>query len=268
MRTAVVKNEGAPEHGLVAVRQVAEVTEVHTRILRLALGAEESRAYWEHADPATPGEACDLQAFEQRWFGNKSHERVRTLLANFAVRYDVYPEALAVLRRWRNMDLLTRKAVCHWHLQLADPIYRRFTGEFLPRRREQKDARLDRNVVLRWVRDEYPARWADATTVQFASKLLSATSEAGLISAKKDPRTFLFPRVTDTALAYLMYLLRGVRFVGGLLDNPFAGSVDLRGAALEQRLRNAPGLEFRRMGHLFEFEWAFDNLERWGEATL
>jgi hypothetical protein len=32
----------------------SEATEVHTRILRLALGIEESRSYWEHIDPMVP----------------------------------------------------------------------------------------------------------------------------------------------------------------------------------------------------------------------
>jgi hypothetical protein len=63
-----------------------------------------------------------------------------------------------------------------------------------------REPRVDRNVTLRWVKNAYPDRWSEATYVQFASKLLSAASEAGLISPKRDPRSLLFPKVTDTAL--------------------------------------------------------------------
>ena len=244
----------------------AEVTEVHTRILRLALGVEESRAYWEHVDPALPPADRPLVAFEQRWFGGKSLERAGTLLSNFVRRYDAFPEALAVLRRWGAMEAGARRVVCHWHLQLADPLYRRFTGAFLVARRGGPAPKVDRDVVLRWVRGEHPDRWAEATCVQFASKLLSASSEAGLVSPKRDPRALLQPKVSDAALGYLLYLLRGVRFEGTLTDNPYLASVGLAGDLLDQRLRALPGLRFQRMAHLTEIDWTYPNLAAWAEA--
>jgi hypothetical protein len=209
-----------------------------------------------------------LVAFEQRWFGSKSLERVRYLLANFVSRYDAFPEALSVLQHWRSMDAATRQAVCHFHLQLADPLYRRFTGSFLVERRGVRDASVSRNSVLRWLKSEYPDRWSDATYVQFASKLLSAASEAGLISPKRDPRSLLVPKVSDEALAYLLYLLRGVRFAGTLTENPYLASVGLTEGFLDQRLRALRGLTYRRMGHLVEFEWDAPSLSAWAEAQL
>ena len=109
-----------------------EARDIHTRLLRLALGVEESRAYWSNVDPMVPAPARPVRAFEERWFGAKSMERVRVLLANFVSRYDTHPAALATLRRWSGlpqghpaaMDPATRRLLCHWHLQLADPIYR------------------------------------------------------------------------------------------------------------------------------------------------
>ncbi len=246
----------------------AEATEVHTRILRLALGIEESRSYWEHVDPSVPVADRALIAFEHRWFGSKSLERARFLLSNFVDRYDAFPEALDVLRRWRSMDAATRQVVCHWHLQLSDPLYRRFTGQFLVERRGLRDPKVDRDVVLRWVKSEFPERWSDATLVQFASKLLSAASEAGVVSAKRDPRALLMPKVPDLALAYLMHLLRGIRFAGTLTENPYLASVGLVEGFLDQRLRSLQGITFRRMAHLTEFEWEAPTLTAWAEAAL
>jgi len=256
----------------------AEEHEVHTRILRLALGIEESRAYWASVDPSVPAAPRTTIAFEQRWFGAKSPKRVRYLLTGFAARYDAYPGALAVLRRWSGMDPQVRRLVCHWHLQLTDPLYRAFAGSFLVARRQSDEPvriggaatppAIDRDIVLRWVQRTYEGRWGAATCIQFASKLLSAGSEAGLFTPKKDPRQLLVPRVPDVALAYLMYLLRGVRFEGTLMDNPYLASVGLTGAAVAPRLRALPGLGFRRMGDVTDFEWAAPDLPAWADIVL
>lgn len=245
-----------------------EVAEVHARILRLALGLEESRAYFEHVDPAVPLEHRALTAFESRWFGAKSLDRVRFLLANFAERYDAYPDALLALRRWRTMDAATRQTVCHLHLQLSDPLYRAFTGTFLVERRALREPRVDREVTLRWLRTGFPDRWSGATYVQFARKLLSAASEAGLISPKRDPRALLFPKITDHALTYLLYLLAQTRIEGTVLDNPYLRSLGLTDGFLDQRLVRLPGLRFHRMGELFELELEHPSLAAWAEATL
>src|SRR5262249_40831129 len=147
------------------------------------------------------------------------------------------PEALAVLHRWRAMDAGTRQVLCHFHLQLSDPIYRRFTGVFLVQRRGLRDPRVDRDAVLRWFKQMFPERWSETTCVQFASKLLSAASEAGLVSLKRDPRMLLVPKVSDSALTYLLYLLRDLRFEGTLTENPYLASLGLTDSFLDQRLR-------------------------------
>ena len=246
----------------------AEQTQLHTRILRLALGVEESRAYWEHVDPSVPATERAARAFEERWFGPKSVERVKLLIANCAVRYDAYPGALAELRAWSRMDGVTRALVCHWHLQLADPIYRRFSGEFLTSRRATPGTSdVQRDVVVRWVDRCAPGRWGTATVIQFASKLLSAAHEAGLLGGTRDPRPLILPRVSDVALGYCLHLLREVQFEGSLLDNPYLASVGLGADVVEARLRTVPGVRHRRMGALHELEWDAASLAEWAEAT-
>src|SRR6185503_18538739 len=106
---------------------------------------------WEHVDPSIPRSERALVAFEKRWFGGKSLERIRDLLADFMARYDAFPQALTVLRRWRSMDLATRQVICHWHLQLADPLYRRFTGTYLVERRAGARPEVTRDLVAGWV---------------------------------------------------------------------------------------------------------------------
>lgn len=245
----------------------SEVTEIHTRLLRLALGVEESRAYWERIDPSVPPASRPLTAFQERWFGGKSLDRVRFLLAAFAERFDQFPGTLEALRRFVSADPITRQVLCHFHVQLSDPIYRTFTGRFLVRRRGLRGASVDRDVTARWIRDEYPERWSAATEVQFASKLLSAASEAGIVTSKKDPRTILIPKVSDLALGYILYTLRGIRFEGTLLENPYLASLGLTDRFLEQRLRGLPGLSYRRLGDVVDFEWAYPNVVAWAEGS-
>jgi len=262
-----------PDRTTSRLERPSEATEIHARLQKLALGIEESRQYWEHAAttlsvvPAANKDRA-LAAFEHRWFGSKSLERVRFLLLNLDERYAAFPEALPVLRRWRTMDASERQVVCHWHLQLSDPLYRRFAGRFLVERRTAYEAKVDLRIVLRWLKGEFPDRWSESTSIQFASKLLSAASEAGLISPKRDPRTLLMPKVSDTALAYLLHLLRAIRFEGTLTENPYLASLGLVDGYRDQRLRALSAVTFRRMGDLTELEWNYPTLTAWAEATL
>jgi hypothetical protein len=248
--------------------ELREVTEVHTRILRLALGVDDARGYIENVDTSVPVGQRTTAAFEQRWFGTKSMERVKTLLANFQARFDPFPEALAVLQSWKGMAPSTRQLICHWYLQLTDPMYRKFTGEFIPMRRESSKPQFDRGVVVRWVNTDHPDRWSASTVNMFASKLSTAASEAGLIKSKKDPRTPVIPSVPDEALEYILYLLRGVSIEGSLMENPYMASVGLTGDFIDQRLRGLPGLRFQRMGELVEFNWQYESLTEWAKETL
>ena len=245
---------------------VAEETRVHTRLLKCALEVEDARAYWHHTngDPT----AGAKQAFDQYWFGARSLSRVEVLLSNMRARFDAFPSALRTLRRWREMSPATRQVVCHWHLQLADPLYRAFSGDYLVRRREGTRAEVTRDLVVGWVGAQGPDRWTMPTKIQFASKLLSAALSAGLVGSVRDPRPLLLPRVPDDALAYLMYLLREVRIEGSLLDNPYVASVGLEGAVLVERLRGLSSLAFERQGDLVDFGWVYPTLDGWADGML
>ena len=82
----------------------AEITEVHTRILRCTLAVADCRSYWNVTDPGPASGRAD-RAFKDFWFGARSHARVSVLLANLRLRFDAYPQALAVLRAWREMEI-------------------------------------------------------------------------------------------------------------------------------------------------------------------
>lgn len=244
-----------------------EATEPHARLLRCSLCVEESRSYWAHVDPDAP-RASATAAFAGSWFGTKSEAWTTELLSNMRVRFDAYPSALHVLAGWRAMPPEVRRLICHFHLQLTDPLYRRFTGEYLPERRDAVRAEVQRPTVTEWVGVHGPARWALKTRIQFASRLLSCALAAGLLRGKRDPREVVVPRVPDHALAYLLYLLRPLERQGSLIKNPYLASVGLVGADLADRLRALPSIELRQVGDVHELEWRYPNLAAWARAEL
>lgn len=245
----------------------AECVVIHNRLAKCVLAVDESRTYWQHiAKRAGPVEAT--QAFEECWFGAKSLPCVQMLLANMRVRFDAFPSALSVLAGWQQMNVETRRAICHWHVQLADPLYRRFTGVYLVERRDQQRMDVTRDQVTRWVEQQLEGRWALNTCVKFASKLLSTAYSAGLMTTNRDPRPMRYPVVDDLALTYLLFLLREVQFDGALLNNPYLASVGLRDDVLERRLKRLSALRFRRQGELVDYDWQFNSLADWARATV
>lgn len=247
--------------------QARECATLHTRLLKCTLEVEHSRAYWYQWSSA-PQPVTVRQAHEAFWFGARSLERTGILMANFRARFDVFPGALQALGTWGSMDPKTRRLICHWHLQLSDPLYRRFTGDYLVERRQRQPAEVSHGPVVKWVSEQDAGRWGMSTKVQFASKLLSSALGAGLIASTRDPRPLVLPRVDDLALAYLCYLLRQVQIEGSLLSNPYLASVGLAGAELETRLKTLPGLRFRRQGDLIDFGWAYPDLAAWAQAQF
>lgn len=248
-------------------RYGCEVINRHTRLLRVALAVEDSFSYWQSAQPGLKASEQAAIAFEQRWFGSKSMERVKTLLNLLGQRYASYPVPLTTLQQWLPQDWVTRQNLCHWHLQLADPSYRAFAGVFLPGRHGYGEAVVERDVVARWVREQFPD-WTSATVMRMATSLISSAAEAGLCSSGSGQRRLSYPKVSDEALTYWLYLLRHVIFEGSLLENPYFRSVGLEGALLEERLTKLSGLSFSRMGDVHEFGWNCDNLQHWAIEQL
>jgi hypothetical protein len=250
-----------------AASEQAEIQEPHSRLLRCSLCVEESRSYWAHVDP-DDARASAGAAFGASWFGTKSEAWTTELLANMRVRFDAFPSALRVLAAWRSMPPETRRLVCHFHLQLTDPLYRSFTGAYLPERRDSTRPVVHRQTVIQWVVDHGPERWALKTRMQFASRLLTCALAAGLLRGNRDPREAVAPRVPDHAFAYILYALRGIEFRGSLIENPYLASIGLVGGHLADRLRVLPSLEFRRVGDVHEIEWRYPDLATWARAEL
>ena len=247
-------------------QHMKEMGEVHARLIKAGLEIDASRAYWAHADGRRAVRA--QEAFDGYWFGARSLDRVKDLLSNMQVRYDAYPDALVTLNRWNDMAPDTRRLICHWHLMLADPVYRAFVGNFLPERLDRgvNDVRAD--VVTAWIARFAGERWTTPTRKRIASSLMSAARDAGLTEPGREPRPLTLPRVPDEALTYLLYLLRGVAIDGTLLKNPYLASVGLSGDALVSRLRSLRDLTYARQANLTDIVWKYPNVRAWADGTV
>lgn len=241
-----------------------EGTEEHTRILRVMLAADDCVSYWRASTTGVTAAERVRTAFERHWFGTKSEARVRTLLGDMSVRFDSYPSALAALRAWAPPRSIA-PWLCHIHTQLADPIYRRFTGEFLPERRGQGYASVDREVVARWVNEVWPNRWSPVTCIKFGANLLATAGEAGLFVERRDPRKLSAPRVPSVVVEYLFYLLREVRIHQPILQSPYLRALAADAFEQSELLRQLSGVRVRTLGELVDFTWTHPDLLSWAK---
>lgn len=246
----------------------AEATVVHTRILRCMLAVDDCAAYWEHVDSTIPAVDRARVAFEQRWFGVKSEARVRTLVPDMMARFDAVPEALELLHGVAPIPARLRPYLSHVHMQLADPVYRRFTGDFLPQRRAHGYRTTDLEEIARWVDDLEPGRWAVTTREKFASNLLATAHDVGLLGGRRDPRPLATPSPPDVIVGYVLYLLRGVRHEGSLLDNAYMRSLGVDADTFARVVSRVPGVRFAQLGSAIDLGFDEPTLLSWGTRHL
>ncbi len=246
-------------------RAAAESTKEHTHILRVMLAVEDCVAYWRAPSEDFSRKKRGLAAFHGHWFGTKSEARVKTLMGDMALRFDAFPLGLAAIRTWQPPQTLA-PWLCHFHTQLADPIYRKFTGEYLPKRINQGYANVDREAVARWVQDEWPGRWSASTCIKFGANMLSAASDAGLLKDKRDPRKLSRPRVPQLALEYLLYLLKDTAIEGGIMESAYIRSVAPDSETQRDAFRGLVNVRLEAHGEVQNFEWSYPDLATWADA--
>jgi hypothetical protein len=197
-------------------------TNPHTRLLRVGLAEPESREYWRQSQRnLEEGDRVRI-AFEERWFGSRAMARVQYLVQTFQMRFDGYPSALKALALWNPLELSDRLAVCHWHLQLSDPIYRKFCATHLVERFNHPEPTLDRNAVLRWAQTQQPS-WSLSTVQRLVAGLMGCLNEVGFTEKATAIRPLSLPRVSDLALGYALYSAAGNRVRGDFIPKPLSG---------------------------------------------
>ena len=184
-----------------------EVNTPHTGLLRLGLALPQSVIFWERAAEETAVKALQDQAVAQQWFDGLSDTRTRYIIGQLSKRFPF--EARRALAFGEGLEPHQAQLRCHWHLQLTDPIYRRFTSEYLFNCWTSPHASVELEGVITWVSGLPLAKdWKKVTVRRMGSGLLSAATEAGLCqgSGKKE-KALRVPRVEPEDRDYLRNLL-------------------------------------------------------------
>ena len=182
-----------------------EVTAPHTGLLRLGLAVPQSLIFWERATSDLKTSDLAREAFEAHWFGDSTQARTRYLIGQLQRRFPF------VVRQALRSELanLQKELICHWHLQLTDPLYRAYTGEFILSCWSGTTTSIDLESSVDWVREQPIAQnWQPATIRRLASGLLSAATDAGLCKGNsRTEKELRIPTVTEADMKYLALLL-------------------------------------------------------------
>lgn len=244
------------------MRKKQQRSQYHSRLCSFTLAQRESQEYWKERGSSL--EAASLEtAFSGRWFGNQSEKRVKTILSHMKCRFDPYPQALEVLSKWGNIGW--SRNICHWHLQLSDPLYREFTGSYLPQCRSNGIQFIDWRMVLRWIAAIDCIDWSISTKRQMASSLLTTARQAGLM---EENNPIISPVVADNALEYWFFLWKSQPGICHGWNNPYLSSLGLTGATLAHRVNRLPSLNVYRLGDVYDWGWQYPDLMTWAIATL
>ena len=184
-----------------------EVTTPHTGLLRLGLALSQSVVFWERAREDKPVKALQEQAVAEEWFGSLSATRTRYVVGQLSKRFPF--EAREALSFGDGLEPHQAQLRCHWHLQLADPVYRRFTSQYLLGRWTSPHAMVELEGVIKWVGGLPLAQdWKTVTVRRMGSGLLSAATEAGLCQGGgKKERILKVPRSEPEDIIYLRTVL-------------------------------------------------------------
>lgn len=240
-----------------------EATKIHTRMINDTLLEERSQSFWKNIDLDNKQNLVEV-AYNNYWFGSANKATIKRTLNNFHVRYSAFPHCLAALKKWEDIDIKERALVCHWHMQLSDVLYRRFTSEFIPSRFIYKPAAFHKDQVQQWVYGFMGEKWAGSTQAQMASKMMSTIRSVGYVS--KDSKTIIelrYPTVNQRALQYLLYALREITFQGSILENPYLKSVGLTGSFLISQINQTTTISVNQLADVTSLEWKYPNLLGW-----
>ena len=205
-----------------------EVSVPHTGLLRLGLATDYSVAFWSRATEDVPAAEMARTAEEQGWFGDMSSSRVTYVVRQLQKRFP-YP-ARKLLGFQPRAGSGQNALICHWHLQLNDPLYRHYTSHYLLGCWSGPTTSVTLDGTEQWVRQRASAReWKANTRRRMASGLMSAATEAGLMSKTgREERELKLPSVQSSDRDYLkqLILLAGVENA-----DPYLASV---GRSLEE----------------------------------
>jgi hypothetical protein len=171
----------------------------------MGLEVAASRAFWLRAKPDESARQRLDRARSEAWFADVSEARLRYMLLELSKRFS--SGCLEALVRWLPEPETQGPLVCHWHLQVSDPLYRDFTSGYLVRAWAGSGV-VTVSQVEDWLTQRgQHSQWSPSTRRRLASGLLAAASDAGFLKGKGRTKVPHAVTVDAECQAYLADLL-------------------------------------------------------------
>lgn len=185
-----------------------EVTSPHTGLLRLGLALPQSMLFWQKATQDLGVPELAEQAVQESWFPELSEKRARYMIGQLQKRFPF--ELRQLLGFAPRLESIQNQVLCHWILQLTDPLYRNYTAEFLLACWSRPTTTVTVDESAEWVsRQRLCSAWQPVTVRRMASGLLSAATDAGLcLGSGRAERELRLPPVTESDVELLKDILR------------------------------------------------------------
>jgi hypothetical protein len=166
----------------------------------------ESREYIQKVRENESLSETSKRALVEGWFGVKSKDMTRRIVAYLYLRYSNYPLAIKILKFSNDtIDMIDFRMISHFHLLLADPYYRWLTGVYLPSRKQDGFKFVSQEEVIYEFSKIVKSELEPITMKTYCSKLLTTARDVGLLNGKTK-KEFEEPVLTERAMLYIFLI--------------------------------------------------------------
>lgn len=185
-------------------------SEPHLYAYRVTARLMESREYIQKVELEESFSEVLKRAVAEGWFGVKSKDMTRRIIAALYSRYSQYPKGLCILKNSLDtMDSGEFRLISQFHLVLADPYYRWLTGVYFPQRRSDGFGFLSLDELVVEFSKIVQTELKPVTIRSYCSKLLTIARDVGLLKGKVK-KEFEEPEVSEKALLYVLLVWKSM----------------------------------------------------------
>lgn len=202
------KKDNLDSDPLVGLKKL--ITSPHFHLLKVGILPDDTKSFINRYT-ISESNSNPEKGIRERWFGNRSDERVRHLIQVFHSRFVVYETGFSFLQH--NFDKFSFQD-WNWiiaiHMILSDPTFRWFVTEFLPSISLEHD--FSRNQLSRDLGNNLGESTKMNTKITYSSKLLTASKALKIIKKSNDNYRKVPLEVSQLGFYYILFLLQSIDF--------------------------------------------------------
>jgi hypothetical protein len=248
------------------------VTKEHMTMLRIGARIEESRSYIRNYQAGYTVKELKLKAWDEQWFGFIPESIFVRLIPAFHSRFGNYPEMVNVIQNGitKGLESYDFKMICNFHIQISDPYYRWFSGDYIPNRLDNGLQEITSTTTAVDFNTKFKKNIKANTLKHFAVNLLNSANDTGLLKGTK-LRVTQTPTVTVFFLGYLIYTLGSFDFpMADLINSPFIKSIISEKPRLRSLLtegQHKGWWEYNWDMNMFNLKLSYQTIKHWFKET-